>query len=203
MPSHVREIFHVIKPRLAAVGIGLAAHFARVLALAPILGGLVIALTMATGLTGLGERLEWLFGPIYAGILPEELQSSFSGGLMEFGLPIAWKHVGWVFWVCLILSVVEHFTGTEWRKRLFAFKYWAAAFGAYFLIISILLFFFHRVEGSFLQGVFIFSALNGVLYVATLGGLGAFKVIGLVEHALVEKVLRVGEIQGQEAPEHR
>lgn len=149
MQSQVQEILELAKARLAVVVIGFTAHFARVLALAPILAGLTMALMMANALTGLSERLEWLLDPVFRAVLPESLQGGFSGGLMEFGLPIAFKHVGLGFWICLILWIIKQFTGTEWRKRIFAFKYWAAGSGVYFLFIAVFLFFFHQVQGSF------------------------------------------------------
>ena len=176
----------LIKARIATIAIGFAAHFARILALAPILGAMVIALTMATGLTKLGENTEWLFGPIFGAILPESRQQDFHGGLIEFGLPIAWKHIGLGFWLCLIASIVERFTGTAWRKRLFAFKYWAAGFALYFIAIWFFLLCFHQVEGTFLEALLIFSILIAVLYIASVGGLVAFKIIGWFEQALIQ-----------------
>lgn len=174
---------HMVKRRLAGIAIGLAAHACRLLALAPILGAPVIAIMAAGSLTGNEERL----APLLERFLPHELQS-FSGGLMEFGLPIARKYVYLGFWILLPLTVVEEITGWRVATRISRPRYWSLALISVFAILTLFEIFFHNVNGGFLKATSILCFVNGFLCVSAIIGVGALFLVNVVEKILIDSV---------------
>jgi len=190
----LRTVAGGIKIRLATAGIGFTAHLCRLLAFAPILGAPMIALMTACSLTGNEER----FAPFLEKVLPEELHS-FSGGLMEFGLPIARKYIYLGFWIFLPLTIIEQITGWRVVKRITQPRYWSLILIGVFGLLTLFEILFHNVKGGFFKAAFILCFVNGFLCVSALLGVGALVVINFIEKALIDK-LHSPPHDGQDSP---
>ena len=180
-PPHT--VAEAIKIRLASAGIGFTAHLCRLLALAPILGAPMIALMAAGSLTGNEER----FTPFLEKVLPEELHT-FSGGLMEFGLPIARKYIYLGFWIFLPLTIIEQITGWRVVKHITHPRYWSLILIGIFGLLTLFEILFHNVKAGFFKAAFILCFVNGFLCVSALVGVGALFLINFIEKALIDKL---------------
>lgn len=181
--SEDRGPMQPVKVRLLEFSIGLAAHYIRLIALAPILAAPIIALTMASALTQSGDALT----PLLEWLVPEELHT-FQGGIMEFGLPIAWKHRAVLLWAPIVLSVGEQVSGKRVRHVGLHAKFWLYTLLPAFGLITLYTLLFLDINDGRLTGSVIALIMNAILLTVALLGVGGLLVISLIERQLLHKI---------------
>ncbi len=176
-------LIHGIKARIVEFCVGLGAHYLRFLALAPIFGGTVIALMLTGALTQASDYLE----PIWKWVMPESRQENFSGGITEFGLPIAWEYRGIIFWIPFAIGIAEQLSGKRLRRAGVHVKFWLYILLPIFGAMTLFALLFLDINSSRLTGSFILLFMNAVLLGSAMMGIGGLMIISLVEDKLVEK----------------
>lgn len=175
---------HWVKGRILEFVVGLAAHYTRLLALAPIFAAPTIALMMAGALTQTSDYLV----PLFEWLLPESLSGEFHGGLMEFGLPIAWEYRAILFWVPIAIGIVEQLSGKRLRHVGLHAKLWLYILLPVFGVITLFTLLFLDINDSRITGSIIVVIMNSVLLGAAMVGVAALMIISLIEKLLVEKL---------------
>ena len=179
-PSLIRRI----KARLVEFSVGLAAHYLRFFALAPIFAASTIALMMAGALTQTSDYLV----PLFDWLLPESLQGDFSGGIMEFGLPIAWEYRALLFWIPIAIGIVEQLSGKRLRHVGPRAKLWLYALLPLFGVITLFTLLFLDINGSRITGSVIAILMNAFLLGSAMLGVGALMIISFAEDQLIKKL---------------
>ena len=182
--SDAQRPMHWITARILEFVIGLAAHYIRLIALAPIFAAPTMALMLAGALTQTSDYLL----PFFEWLLPESLQDEFQGGLMEFGLPIAWEYRAILFWIPIAFGIVEQLSGKRLRHIGLRAKFWLYALLPLFGVITLFTLLFLDINDSRLIGSAIALILNTFLLGSAMVGVAALMIISLVEKLLVEKL---------------
>ena len=182
--SDGRRPMHWVKARLLEFVVGLAAHYIRLIALAPIFAAPTMALMLAGVLTQTSEY----FVPFFEWLLPEKLHDEFQGGLMDFGLPIAWEFRALLFWVPIAVGIVEQLSGRRLRHVGLHAKFWLYTLLPVFGLITLYTILFMDINDSRLTGSVIALIMNTFLLGSAMVGVAALMIISLIEKKLVEKL---------------
>ena len=175
---------HCVKSRILEFVVGLAARYIRLIALAPIFAAPTMALMLAGALTQTSDY----FVPFFEWLLPEKLHDEFQGGLMDFGLPIAWEYRTLLFWVPIGVGIVEQLSGKRLRHVGLRAKLWLYTLLPVFGVITLFTLLFLDINDSRITGSVIALIMNAFLLGSAMVGVAALKIISLIEKKLVEKL---------------
>ena len=127
--------------------------------------------------------------PFFEWLLPEELHDEFQGGLMDLGLPIAWKYSALLFWVPIAVGIVEQVSGKRLRHVGLHAKFWLYTLLPAFGVITLFTLVLMDINDSRITASLIALVLNTFLLGSATLGVGGLMIISLVEKQLVEKLI--------------
>ena len=107
---------------------------------------------------------------------------------MELGLPIAWEYRALLFWIPIVVGIVEQLSGKRLRHVGLRAKLWLYALLPLFGVITLFTLLFLDINGSRITGSVVAIIMNVFLLGSAMLGVGALMIISFAEEQLIKKL---------------